>query len=175
MFPEDRPYPPDQVVRNALEWMRSERDPYFVRISLLQPHTPVLPPGRLVRGLGDQDPGLPGPLPSTLSEFERRVAEIQDALSMPSDELRACRLHYHALVSWVDEQVGRVFEFLDRQGSADRTVIVFTSDHGNPLGDTGGFEKLVFAPSAHRVPLLISWPLPLRVISGTGPLWVCFS
>ena len=76
IFPDGEPYPPDSVVENALHWLQTATSPYLVRISLLQPHTPVLPPAQYVKLLDDQDPGLPDPLPDTLSAFEKRVAEV---------------------------------------------------------------------------------------------------
>ena len=158
IYPDEVPYPPDAVVENALNWIRTAGSPFLARISILQPHTPVLPPAKYVRQLEDQDPGLPGQLPDTLSAFERRVAEVYGVARMPEDKLRAARLHYYAQVAWIDAQVGRVVEFLERTGRLERTVVVFGADHGNPIGDTGAFEKLTFTPTVHRVPLLISWP-----------------
>jgi choline-sulfatase len=158
IYPETEPYPPDAVVDNALQWLETADTPFLCRISILQPHTPVLPPAQYVRLLEDQDPGLPGPLPETLSAFERRVAEVFDVASMDPDQLRASRLHYYAQVAWIDDQVGRVLDFLDRTGRREQTVIVFGSDHGNPIGDTGAFEKLTYTPTVHRVPLIYSWP-----------------
>lgn len=159
VFPDDVPYPPEQVVSHALKWMEQAADqPYLVRISLLQPHTPVLPPARFVRLYEDQDPGLPGPIPSTLSVFERRVAQVHGLDRMDPGQLRTARLHYYALVAWVDSQVGRVLEAIERAGRRDSTIVVFGADHGNPLGDTGAFEKHTFTPTVHRVPLLFSWP-----------------
>jgi choline-sulfatase len=158
IYPETEPYPPDAVVDNALHWLEAADSPYICRISILQPHTPVLPPSQYVRLLENQDPGLPGPLPETLSAFERRVAEVYDVASMDPDQLRAARLHYHAQVAWIDDQVGRVLDLLDQTGRMERTIIVFGADHGNPIGDTGAFEKLTYTPTVHRVPLLFSWP-----------------
>jgi len=77
---------------------------------------------------------------------------------MDPGQLRTARLHYYALVAWVDSQVGRVLEAIERAGRRDSTIVVFGADHGNPLGDTGAFEKHTFTPTVHRVPLLFSWP-----------------
>ena len=66
-----------------------------MRISLLQPHTPVLPPAQYVKLLDDQDPGLPDPLPDTLSAFEKRVAEVFGVARMDLKKLRAGRRGNH--------------------------------------------------------------------------------
>ena len=158
VYPDSVPYPPDAVVENALSWIDNTDVPILARVSLLQPHTPVLPPAKYVKLLGGQDPGLPSLALEGLSAFERRVAAVHGLERMAPEESRAARLHYYAQVSWIDEQVGRVLEYLEKNGRLDRTIIVFGSDHGNPIGDTGAFEKHTFTPSVHRVPLLIAWP-----------------
>jgi choline-sulfatase len=158
VYPDCEPYPPDKVTANALRWIRSAEGPFLVRISLLQPHTPVLPPEGFVRLYQDQDPGLPEPLPDTMSEFEKRVADIHGLDRMPPEELKAARLCYYAQVAWIDTQVGLVLAELERRGRLHRTIIMFGSDHGNPIGDSGAFGKHTFTPTVHRVPLIISGP-----------------
>ena len=158
VYPDNAPYPPDSVTENALRWIDKTDVPFFVRISLLQPHTPVLPPAKWVKLLDGQDPGLPSFAFEGLSAFEQRVAAIHGIEGMRPEDLRSARLHYYALVSWIDAQVGRVLNYLEKRGSAERTLIVFGADHGTPLGDTGAFEKHTFTPSVHRVPLLVTWP-----------------
>jgi choline-sulfatase len=158
VYPDGEPYPPDKVAGNALRWMRSAEGPYLVRISLLQPHTPVLPPERYLCLYRGQDPGLPEPLPDSASLFERRVADIHRLNRMPLDKLRAARLCYYAQVAWIDTQVGLVLKELERWGRLEKTIVLFGSDHGNPLGDNGGFGKHTFTPTVHRVPLIVSWP-----------------
>ena len=111
-----------------------------------------------MRLLDGQDPGLPSFDFEGLSAFERRVAAIHGLERMRSEDLRAARLHYYAQVSWIDAQVGRLLEYLEKNDLTERTIVLFGSDHGNPIGDTGAFEKHTFTPSVHRVPLLISWP-----------------
>ncbi len=162
IFPEDVPYPPDAVTENALQWIDRAESPFLARISLLQPHTPVLPPARYVRLFEGQYPGLPSFPFEGLSAFERRVAEVHGLDKMPPEKLRAARLHYYALVSWVDDQVGRVMSYLAENNRLERTLVVFGADHGTPVGDTGAFEKHTFAPCVHRVPLLFSWPWTLK-------------
>lgn len=158
VFPDDQPYPPDKVTANALEYLAAAERPSLVRISLLQPHTPVLPPASYVQLYHDQDPGVPDPLPETLSAFEKRVAETHGLDRMAPEDLRLARLHYYAQVAWVDAQVGQILDFLERHGRLERTILVFGADHGNPIGDTGAFGKHTFTPTVHRVPLMAAWP-----------------
>jgi arylsulfatase A-like enzyme len=114
-----------------------------------------------VRLYEDQDPGLPDGLPGTMSDFEKRVAQVHGLDRMDPEDLKAARLHYYAQVAWVDSQVGRVLHFLEESGRLENTAIVFGADHGNPIGETGAFGKHTFTPSVHRVPLIVSWPQAL--------------
>ena len=158
VWPDEHPYPPDQVTANALKWMDSVDGPYLLRISLLQPHTPVLPPAKFVRLYEDADWHPLPRVPEGVSAFQKRIADVHGLDRMPPDRFRAACLHYYAQVAWIDSQVGEVLEFLEARGQSESTIILFGSDHGNPLGDTGQFEKHTFAPSVHRVPFLLSWP-----------------
>ncbi len=158
VYPAGEPYPPDEVMARALRWMRSVERPFLVRMSLLQPHTPVLPPESYIRLYSGQDPGLPEPLPDTMSEFEKRVADIHGLDRMPREKLRSARLSYYAQVAWIDTQVGIVLTELECKGRLEETIVMFGSDHGNPLGDSGAFGKHTFTPTVHRVPLIISLP-----------------
>jgi arylsulfatase A-like enzyme/tetratricopeptide (TPR) repeat protein len=66
---------------------------------------------------------------------------------------------YDGEVAYSDAQVGRLLDFLDRQGLRGRTLVVVTADHGEGLGEHGEDEHLMFVyDSTLRVPLIVSWP-----------------
>ncbi len=71
---------------------------------------------------------------------------------------RQLRAHYFANVTLVDRMVGKITEALERNGLGENTVVVFTSDHGDLVGDHGMLEKRSFYEESARVPLLISVP-----------------
>ena len=72
--------------------------------------------------------------------------------------LRAQRAFYHATISLIDFQVGKLLETLDRKGLTDNTLIVFSSDHGEYLGDYGCYGKRGMHDFSARVPMLARLP-----------------
>ena len=71
---------------------------------------------------------------------------------------RTLRAHYLANITLVDRMVGKITDALDAAGVADNTIVVFTSEHGDMMGDHGMLEKRSFYEESARVPLLISVP-----------------
>lgn len=77
----------------------------------------------------------------------------------PSDEqIRTARHGYYGSVSYIDGLVGSVLQTLRDSGQADNTVVVFSTDHGDMLGERGLWYKRTFFEAASRIPLMVSWP-----------------
>src|SRR5690606_131759 len=66
--------------------------------------------------------------------------------------------HYFASVTMLDDQIGRIVHSLEERGLTENTVVIYTSDHGELLGEHGLFTKFLFYDGATRVPLIISIP-----------------
>ncbi len=81
---------------------------------------------------------------------------------------RTLRAHYLANITTVDRMVGKITGALERAGIADNTVVVFTSEHGDMMGDHGMLEKRAFYEEASRVPLLMRIPWLSRQQVGVG-------
>ena len=76
------------------------------------------------------------------------------------------RVGYHASVAFLDEQVGRVLDALDQRQLSDNTLVIFTSDYGDMLGDHRLLVKgAFFYDACTRVPLLMRWP---QQLAGAG-------
>ena len=79
-------------------------------------------------------------------------------VAYPLDCQRSFRYGYYAAVTFVDEQLGLLLDWLDDNGRADDTAVVFYGDHGWHLGDQGDWEKFTNYENAVRTPLLIKAP-----------------
>lgn len=157
-FPSDRLYPPEQVTWNAVRWLANAGEQAFLlRISYLQPHTPVLPPQHYRDLYRASDwPGADLPL-GYGSDYEEAYAEIVGGREFSHQQLQQAQADYHALTSWLDTQVGLVLSALRTLGLEENTIVAFTSDHGASLGENGLFGKVVCAPQSQRTPFIISW------------------
>ena len=74
------------------------------------------------------------------------------------ERMRRHREHYYAAVSFVDEQMGRVLDRLDKLGLADNTLIISTSDHGEMLGDLDCLQKSAPYETASHIPFILRYP-----------------
>jgi len=136
------------VADGMITFLRAHRDRTFFAIAgFFAPHAPLNPPQRFV---DLYDPSTL-PLPA--------MNEGENSLGLSDEQWRKVKAYYYALVSHVDDQVGRILSALDELGLRDNTIVVFTSDHGEHLGDHGRVQK---GPpgldSCAHVPLLIRYP-----------------
>jgi iduronate 2-sulfatase len=141
--------------------------PFFLAVGFSKPHLPFAAP----RKYWDlYDPAtLPEPridhLPAGAPEFAGHVngevhqyADIPAGNPLPPETARRLRHGYHACISYVDAQVGRLLDALDRHGLTDNTVVVLWGDHGWQLGDHGLWHKHTNFELATRSPLIIAAP-----------------
>ena len=135
-------------------------DPYFLFLSVKDPHPLIAVAPELVELYPEADI----PLPSTWGDpLEGKPASQHlgtGRLSAGVDEIEFRRMmaHYYALVTHIDVQVGRLVRRLEELGQRHNTVIAFMSDHGEMLGDHGFTTKVVLYEGSVRVPCVLSWP-----------------
>lgn len=146
----------------AIEFIESESPrPWMLSVNIYDPHPPFVPP----RSYADRfDPAdMPGPhfLPADL-ETQRMLEAVDfqgDPLPPADHDAHRCQALYYAMIAQIDDQFARVLKALDDTGQRDRTVIIFTSDHGEALGDHGLMQKgCRFYEGLVRVPLIFRWP-----------------
>lgn len=154
-YPDNMEYRPEIVTRNAIQWISQQESPFFVRVSYLQPHTPVIVPKK---HLEKNQKKYSDELGKTeeLSFFERRFAQLLDMKSMPKGDIARMRHYYYSLVEWIDEQVGDILKSIPQIKNGRETVIIFGADHGVSLGENAAYGKMTFHSCAQKVPLIIS-------------------
>jgi arylsulfatase A-like enzyme len=136
--------------------------PWVAHVSYIKPHWPYIVPEPYASMYGAED--VP---PANRSEAEREQAHPVFAEFMKRrvsrnfsrDDVRNKVIPtYMGLIKQIDDQMGRLFQHLEHRGIADQTMIVFTSDHGDYLGDHWLGEKELFHEESVRVPLIIHDP-----------------
>ena len=135
--------------------------PFFLAVGFYRPHTPYVSPKTpwfdlypeaempIVQGVKEDQADIP---PAALGNAKKEEDKLTDTLR------RQALQAYYASISFMDAQVGRVVDALDRLGLADNTIIVFTSDHGYHMGEHGLWQKQSLFEGSARVPLLIVAP-----------------
>ena len=143
-----------------LERFKNEGRPFFLAVGFYRPHTPYVAP----KAYFDLYPPGAIALPPLSADDQARQPEAayvsakkeQDVMS--DAQRREAIRAYHASTSFMDAQAGVVLAALDRLGLAERTVVVFTSDHGYHLADHGLWQKTSLFDRSARVPLIIAAP-----------------
>lgn len=161
----DTAYLTDRTLR-ALS-MRAEK-PWFAHVTYIRPHPPLVAPepyNTLVDPKKLPPPALARPdhpfLPAWFSEPTQKglfVGFDGDFSGMAAETAQGLRGLYLGLIAEVDHHLGRILDWLDETGQADRTLVVVTGDHGEMLGDHGLWGKdSPFDPVFH-VPLIVRHP-----------------
>ena len=152
------------AVRKIFDYARFENDkPFCLMASFTHPHDPYAARAKYWNQYDDAEIGLPRipALPRDgLDPHSRRLYDVSAMAdyTVTEADIRAARHGYYANISYVDDLLGQLIGALEATGKLDDTVIVFTSDHGDFLGERGLWYKMSFLePSAH-VPLLIWSP-----------------
>lgn len=145
----------------AVRLLEQNRErPFFLAAGFYRPHTPYVAP----RAYFDRYPREKLTLPEVPAD-ERTRAPVpafgsgkpeQDR--MTDDQRREAIQAYFASTTFMDAQVGKVLSALERLRLADRTIVVFHSDHGYHLGEHGLWQKMSLWEESSRVPLIIADP-----------------
>ncbi|MHB0935291.1 MAG: sulfatase-like hydrolase/transferase [Armatimonadota bacterium] len=155
----------ETVTRATVEWLR-ERDrqsaeaPFLLTVGYASPHCPLVAPPEDFHFFADRITA--DDLPAFHPEQHPVVADQRRKWGVdplpPVEAMWRARVSYYGLCRFLDRQVGQVLAALEEAGLAENTLIVYTSDHGEMLGEHGTWWKSTFYDGAERVPLIVSWP-----------------
>jgi arylsulfatase len=162
------------IAEECVRFIRDGRDPtlpFFLRASFSKPHPPLDPPEPYASMYRDCDPPpaiesawSTGPdAPAAFARQRERGSFDQ----LPDGVVADARRAYHGLVTHVDHAIGRILAALQDVDLLDDTTIVFTSDHGEFLGDHGTGNKVMWHEPSARIPLIVR-PAPALGLDVAG-------
>lgn len=142
--------------------------PWFLHLVYLAPHTPWTAPEPYNRLHDPASVPMPRRTANVAEESRQhpflawRLGLGNDSQRLSEAHLRQMRATYYGLISEVDDQIGRLVAYLKRTGRYDDTLIVFSCDHGEMLGDHWALGKEVYFDQAFHVPLIVRAPAGVR-------------
>jgi uncharacterized sulfatase len=156
----DEQHTDGRVATETIALLEKHRDrPFFIAAGFYRPHCPYIAPKKYF----DLYPLDRISVPRFTPEQIAGVPEVAlwtrpPNWGLPDDDLRRSIQAYYASISFVDAQVGRLLDALDRLKLADNTIVVFVSDHGYHLGELGQWMKMSLFERSARQPLMIAAP-----------------
>jgi choline-sulfatase len=149
----------------SLEYLRRSHDaPFLLVSSYTNPHPPFVAPKHfwdMYEGVEIDLPHYPKNMDETYSAMDRAINRWHgvDRYDIRNPEhLATMRRGYAALISYIDQKVGELLAALEERELREDTVVIFTSDHGEMLGEKGMIQKRCFHEWAVRVPMIIDLP-----------------
>ncbi|MBI5395950.1 MAG: sulfatase-like hydrolase/transferase [Verrucomicrobia bacterium] len=179
----DTAYGDGMIADEAITRLRAAKDkpgePFFIAVGFLKPHLPFVAPKKYwdlylcasfePPNLQKRPIGAPEFAPTTWGEL-RQYSDIPEVGPLTTEQQRQLIHGYHAATSYMDAQLGRVLDALDRNGFAKNTIIVLWGDHGWHLGDHGMWCKHTNYEQAARIPLIVVAPGVAKAGAKTGAL-----
>ena len=159
---KDEEHTDGKVALEGIKLIEEHKDkPFFLAIGFYKPHTPYVAPKKYF----DLYPKDKIDLPKVAAEDVKDVPKPALASTAPwpyfgvtKDQARECKQAYYAAISFVDAQIGKLLDTMDKHKLLDNTVVVFWSDHGYHLGEHGLWMKQSLFEESARVPLIIVAP-----------------
>ena len=144
------------IGRRAVEWIENVPDdfPWHYFVSFVGPHDPFDPPTEYADRYrrADVPPAAQDNMDGKPQWQKRRRKNLE------ADQVAVTRRQYCAAIEAIDEQIGAILNAVERRGMAENTYVIFSSDHGEMLGDHGMYTKSVAYEPALCVPLVAAGP-----------------
>ncbi len=149
-------YSTSWIADRSAAWLREQAqsdEPFFLQMSFPDPHHPFTPPGRYWDMYHPADMTLPAsfgkgtlpPIQAMQQALDKGTdpRDNQNPFAVTADEAKSIIALTFGMISMIDDAIGRVMKQLHDSGLADNTVVIFTSDHGDYMGDHGLMLKLL--------------------------------
>ena len=155
--------PDHKSATKAVQLLNKHKDePFFLAVGFVRPHYPMVAPKEYFQPYPWQEMEVPETVENDLADIPKLgipgTISTKNGIGKFPDNQKRMWAAYYASVQFMDDQVGRVVDELDRLGLRESTAIVFTSDHGYHLGEHGFWQKSNLHEQVLRVPMIISVP-----------------
>jgi arylsulfatase A-like enzyme len=150
-----------EIPPNGTNKQRLKQDaPFFLAVGLVRPHVPLIAPANCFKPYPEEEVTLrPGIVDDDVPQDALRQHN-ERRFGMDETQKKKTISGYMASVRFMDQQVGRLLDALDRLGIRDNTIVIFISDHGYNLGEHDCWSKVSLWEGSVRVPMIISVPGP---------------
>ncbi|MEW6768749.1 MAG: choline-sulfatase [Pseudomonadota bacterium] len=141
----------------------SDKHPFFLTISFTHPHSPFIARQDYWDLYKHDEIDMPKVAPIPLEEQDEmsrwlHYAHGGDLDEVSEEHVRNARHAYYGMISFIDAKVGHILKTLKDVGLDKDTLVIFTADHGEMLGERGGWYKQYFYEPSVRIPLIIAEP-----------------
>ena len=173
-----RGYVDDVIMDQALEALRTRNpdQPFLLHVGFKAPHREWLPPERYASLYEDREIPEPATIdetldgrPAAVSESDMAIADLPDFIGRglsegaPKEDRKRTNYqllakNYYRVLKAVDDNVGRLLDYLDQANLVQDTLVIFTSDNGFFLGEYGLYDKRLAYEASIRIPMIIRHP-----------------
>ena len=151
-----------KTAKTACELIETHKDePFFLGVGFVRPHVPFVAPRNYYGPfLPYSKMNLPPKIEGDWDDIPKPGINYKTSVNMKMDIRKQKKAvgGYYASVAYMDAQVGKVLDAIDSADIADKTIVIFTSDHGYHLGEHDFWAKVSLLDESSQVPLLISVP-----------------
>ena len=135
-------------------------EPFFLAVGFVRPHVPFVSPAKYHTAYDWQAMRLPEKVANDWDDLPKAGINYKTSENMQMNltQQKKALAGYYAAVSYMDAQVGKVLDALERAGATDKTIIIFASDHGFHLGEHDFWAKVSLHEESVKVPLIMRVP-----------------
>ncbi len=175
-FPfEDKFHPTYWTAQRAIHFLENYdgEKPWLLKVSFQRPHPPFDPPARWLDHYKNIDIPMAKVGDWAEKKYGNKTGFLEESKNptsgnFPDKEIEASRRAYYAAISFVDEQLGRVLEALEKRGELENTLIIYTADHGDMMGDHHMWRKCRAYEGSANIPMILRWPENLQMKTKRG-------
>jgi choline-sulfatase len=154
----------DEAEQAAIDYLKQRAasdQPFALCVGFIAPHFPFVVPEPYFSDYWPENADLPDIPEGHLDKLPVAAQRLRRAFGFwghTEDQVRRARAAYYGLITYLDRKIGNLLDALEKAGLAKNTVVVYTSDHGEMLGEHGLWRKMCFYEEAARIPLQIRCP-----------------